>query len=232
VGFEKAFVQAFEKLGGTVVNKEKPVRYDPKAQTFDTEATSTFAGKPQAVIAVLYAETGSLFLKAAYQQGLTKGVQIMLTDGVKSDTFPEQVGKASDGKYLIAGSVGTVPGSDGKALEAFRKLWKEKKGNAPGEYAPQAWDAAALLALAAQSAKDNSGVGISSKIREVANAPGEEVTDVCQGLKLLKEGKDINYQGASGNVDIDANGDVIGVYDVWTVGEDGKIKVIDKVSPK
>jgi neutral amino acid transport system substrate-binding protein len=232
VGFEKAFVETFEKLGGTVVNKDRPVRYDPKAQTFDTEAATAFAGKPDAVIAVLYAETGSLLLKAAYQQGLTKGVQILLTDGVKSPTFPEQVGKGSDGQYILTGALGTVPGSDGQALESFNQLWKEKKGGSPGEYAPQAWDAAALLVLASQAAKENTGVGIANKIREVSNAPGKEVADVCEGLKLLKEGQDINYQGASGNVDVDANGDVLGVYDVWTVGEDGKIKAIDKVSPK
>ncbi|HLO88213.1 MAG TPA: ABC transporter substrate-binding protein [Nostocaceae cyanobacterium] len=232
VGFEKAFVETFEKLGGTVINKNQPVRYDPKAQTFDSEANAAFAGKPEAVIAVMYAETGSLFLKAAYQQGLTKGVQIMLTDGVKSDTFPGQVGKSSDGKYILSGAIGTVPGSSGKGLEAFNKLWQEKKGGSPGEYAPQAWDAAALLVLSAQAAKENTGTGIASKIREVAAGPGTEVTDVCEGLKLLKEGKDINYQGASGNVDVDANGDVVGVYDVWTVGDDGKLKVIDKVSPQ
>ncbi|MDJ0800961.1 MAG: ABC transporter substrate-binding protein [Calothrix sp. MO_167.B12] len=232
VGFEKAFVPAFEKLGGTVINKNKPVRYDTKAQTFDTEASAAFAGKPDAVIAAVYPETGSLLFKSAYEKGLTEGVQILLTDGVKSDSFPGQVGKTSDGKYIISGAIGTVPGSDGKALGALNKLWKEKKGGSPGEFAPQTWDAAALLALAAQAAKDNTGVGISQKIREVANAPGEEVSDVCQGLKLLKEGKEINYQGASGNVDIDANGDVLGVYDVWTVGDDGKIKVIDKVSPQ
>jgi neutral amino acid transport system substrate-binding protein len=232
VGFEKAFVETFEKLGGTVVNKDKPVRYDPKAQTFDTEAAAAFAGKPDAVLAVMYAETGSLFLKAAYQQGVAKGVQIMLTDGVKSDTFPEQVGKGPDGKYLLTGAIGTVPGSDGKALEAFKKLWQEKKGSSPGEYAPQAWDAAALLVLSAQAAKENTGVGIAGKLREVAAGEGTEVSDVCEGLKLLKEGQKINYQGASGNVDVDANGDVVGVYDVWTVGDDGKIKVIDKVSPQ
>jgi neutral amino acid transport system substrate-binding protein len=232
VGFERVFVQAFEKLGGTVVNKNKPVRYDPKAQTFETEAAAAFAGKPDAVLAVLYAETGSLFLKAAYQQGLTKGVQILLTDGVKAPNFPEQVGKASDGKYILTGAIGTVPGSDGKALEAFNKNWQQKKGGSPGEYAPQAWDAAALLVLAAQAAKENTGVGIANKIREVANAPGTEVTDVCEGLKLIREGQQINYQGASGNVDVDANGDVVGVYDVWTVGDDGKISVIDKVTPK
>lgn len=232
VGFEKAFVQTFEKLGGTVVNKDKPVRYDPKAQTFDTEAAAAFAGKPDAVLAVMYAETGSLFLKAAYQQGVAKGVQIMLTDGVKSDAFPEQVGKGPDGKYLLTGAIGTVPGSDGKALAAFKKLWQEKKGGTPGEYAPQAWDAAALLVLSAQAAKENTGVGIAGKLREVAAGEGTEVSDVCEGLKLLKEGQKINYQGASGNVDVDANGDVVGVYDVWTVGDDGKIKVIDKVSPQ
>ncbi|MBH8573275.1 ABC transporter substrate-binding protein [Nostocaceae cyanobacterium CENA369] len=232
VGFEKAFVQTFEKLGGTIVNKNNPVRYDPKAQTFDTEASAAFAGKPDAVIAVLYAETGSLLLKAAYQQGLTQGVQILLTDGVKSPTFPEQVGKGSDGKYILTGALGTVPGSDGKALEAFNKLWKDKKGGSPGEYAPQSWDAAALLVLSAQAAKQNTGVGIASKIREVSAGSGTEVTDVCQGLKLLQEGKKINYQGASGNVDVDANGDVVGVYDVWTVEPDGKIKTIDKVTPK
>jgi len=142
VGFEKAFVQTFEKLGGTVVNKDKPVRYDPKAQTFDTEASAAFAGKPDAVLAVLYAETGSLFLKAAYQQGVTKDVQILLTDGVKSDSFPDQVGKGKDGKYILSGAIGTVPGSSGKGLENFNKLWTDKKGTSPGEYAPQAWDAA------------------------------------------------------------------------------------------
>jgi neutral amino acid transport system substrate-binding protein len=231
-GFEKAFVQAFEKLGGTVVNKDKPIRYDPKATTFETEAQAAFANKPQAVLGVFYEETGSLFLKSAYQQGLNKGVQIMLTDGVKSDTFPDRVGKSPDGKYITAGAIGTVPGSDGKGLDAFNKLWQSKKGKPPAPYTAHAWDAAALLTLAAQAAKENTGTGISTKLREVANAPGEEVTDVCQALKLIKEGKDINYQGASGNVDVDENGDVIGVYDVWTIKEDGKIETIDKVSPK
>ncbi|MGA7932172.1 MAG: amino acid ABC transporter substrate-binding protein, partial [Kovacikia sp.] len=76
------------------------------------------------------------------------------------------------------------------------------------------------------------GEDIKSKIREVSNPPGTEVTDVCEGLKLLRAGQKINYQGASGNVDIDANGDVVGSYDVWQVEPDGKLKVVGKVSPK
>ncbi|HEY9828850.1 MAG TPA: amino acid ABC transporter substrate-binding protein, partial [Stenomitos sp.] len=187
--------------------------------------------KPDGVAAVLYAETGSLLLKSAYQSGLTNGVKILLTDGVKSDDFATQVGKTKDGKFIIEGAIGTVPGADGKALSALTKLWESKEKTAPPAYVPQAWDAAALLALAAESAKANTGEAISGKIREVANGPGEEVTDVCKGLELLKAGKKINYQGASGNVDIDQNGDVVGVYDVWEVASDGKTKVVGKVNP-
>ena len=38
----------------------------------------------------------------------------------------------------------------------------------------------------------------------------------------IAAGEDINYEGASGNVDFDENGDVSGLFSVNTVGEDGK----------
>jgi len=232
VGFEKEFKQAFEKLGGTITNNSKPTRYDPKATTFTTEASAAFAGKPQAVAAVLYAETGGLIVKSAFEQGASKGTQLLLTDGVYSPDFVAKVGKTSDGKSILAGAIGTVPGANGKALDAFAKLWKEKQNRPLAPYAAHSWDAAAILVLAAQSAKSNTGDGIKSKLREVTNAPGTEVTDVCQGLDLLRKGQKINYQGASGNVDIDENGDVVGNYDVWTVKDDGSLGVIGKVSPQ
>jgi len=232
VGFEKEFVDAFKKQGGTVVNEARPTRYDPKATTFETEAAAAFGGKPDAVVAILYAETGSLLLKSAYEQGLTEGVQIMLTDGVKSDEFPKQVGKTSDGKFIITNAIGTVPGADGKSLDALAQLWQEKKGQAVSAYVPHSWDATALLMLAAEAAKANTGAGIQSKLRDIANAPGTEVSDVCEGLKLLRAGQDINYQGASGNVDIDENGDVVGSYDVWSVKDDGTLANVGKVQPE
>jgi neutral amino acid transport system substrate-binding protein len=232
VGFEKEFVKSFKLQGGKVLNEGKPTRYDPKATTFETEVQAAFNGKPSAVAAVLYAETGSLLLKSAFEQGVSKGVQILLTDGAYAPDFPGQVGKTADGKYILAGALGTVPGANGKALEAFSKLWQERKGRPLSAYVAHSWDAAALLVLAAEASKSNTGEGIKSKIREVSNPPGTEVSDVCEGLKLLREGKKINYQGASGNVDIDENGDVVGSYDVWQVEPDGKLKVIDKVSPK
>ncbi len=231
VGFEQAFIASFEKLGGKITDKAQPVRYDPKAATLDSEAASAFANQPNAVVAVLYAETGSLLVQAAYKQGLTKGVTILLTDGVYSQDFVKQVGTGGDGKSIISGALGTVPGADGQALADFTNKWKEKTSKDVTAYVPHTWDATVLLMLAAEAAKANTGEGIQSKIRDVANAPGTAVTDPCKALELLKKGEDIDYQGASGNVDIDANGDVIGSYDVWTVKDDGTLAVIDKVMP-
>jgi neutral amino acid transport system substrate-binding protein len=230
VGFEKVFIESFEKEGGKIKDKNKPVRYDPKAATLDSEAAATFAGKPDAVAAILYAETGSLFVQAAYKQGLSEGVTLLLTDGVYSEDFVKGVGKTSDGKSLIAGALGTVPGADGKALAEFTKLWKEKTNKEVTAYVPHTWDAAVLLMLAAEAAKENTGEGIQSKIREVASG-GTAVSDPCKAIEMIKNGEDIDYQGASGNVDIDENGDVIGSYDVWTVKDDGTLETIDKVMP-
>lgn len=231
VSFEREFTKSFKTQGGTIVNEAKPVRYDPKSNTLDSEAKAALDGKPNGLAAILYAETGSVLLKSAFEQGLLKGVTPLLTDGVYSEDFVKQVGKTSDGKSIISGALGTVPAADGEGLAKFTTLWKEKTGKELTAYVPHTWDASILLMLAAQAAKENTGEGIKSKIREVANAPGKEVTDVCEAVKLVNQGEDINYQGASGNVDIDENGDVIGSYDVWEVKPDGKLEVVDKVKP-
>lgn len=231
VGFEKQFVQAFNERGGKIVGT--PTRYDAKAATLDTEAKKSFGikPKPDAVAAILYAETGSLLLKSAFEQGLSDGVTVLLTDGVYSPDFIKQVGKTADGKSIIAGSLGTVPGANGAALADFTTLWNDKVGKELTAYVPHNWDATVLMMLAAEASDANTGEGIKSKILEVANAPGTEVSDACKAMELVRSGEDIDFQGASGNVDIDENGDVVGSYDVWQVGEDGTLSVIDKVDP-
>jgi neutral amino acid transport system substrate-binding protein len=110
--------------------------------------------------------------------------------------------------------------------------WKDKTGGKEiTAYVPHTWDAAILMMLAAEAADQNTGDGIKSKIREVAGGPGTDVSDACQAIEMVRKGEDINYQGASGNVDIDENGDVIGNYDVWTVKDDGSLAVVDKIAP-
>ncbi len=229
VGFEQVFIAAFEAEGGIVLNRENPTRYNPNDPDYTAIATEVFGDRPDAVVAVLYADSGSALLKSAHEQGLLDGIQLLLTDGTQTETFPDVVGQTADGTYILFGVLGTAPGAGGETLPNLRRLWQDNYDTELSAFVPHTWDAAALLILAAQAAGVNDGEAIMQEIRHVSRAPGLEVSDVCQALELLRSGEDINYQGVSSNVDVDELGDIIGLYDIWTVTEEGAIEAIDQI---
>ena len=229
-GLVNAFIPAFKTLGGTVVNAKSPTFYDPNTSTFDSEVNQVFKGSPDAVLLVAYPETGSLILKSAQELGLLDGrTKIIATDGMKEANIAELVGKNSQGQFIATGILGTASSAGGPALDAFQKRYRQAFNRDPSVYDPNTWDAAALLALAAEAAKKTTGPALRDQLQTVANAPGQEVTDVCEALALLRDGKPINYQGASGTVDLNSQGDVTGRYDIWTVDEQGKLRINDTI---
>lgn len=233
ISFEQAFTQAFEALGGSVLNKNNPVRYDPAADDLTYEALdafSPFEGTPNAVIAALDTKGGALLLNSAYELGLTDDTPILLAGNIQPRSLLETVGQTYDGRSVLSRALGAVPRASGPALNNLTDLWKQQIGGTPGAYVAHTWDAAALLMLAAQAANSNDGEVIRSQFQFVANPPGIEVTNICTGLKLLKSGQDIDYQGAGSNLDLDENGDVVGNYDVWTVNDEGEVEVVEQIT--
>jgi neutral amino acid transport system substrate-binding protein len=233
IRFEQAFISHFEKLGGTILNKENPNRYNPQNEFLNTAALNAFypfGGTPDAVIAAIDPQGGALLLRTAYDLGATGGTQLILANSFQPRSLVERVGTTFDGKPVLAGSMGTSPGASGLALDTFTTLWKQREGRSnPGVFVPHTWDAVALLVLAAQAAGSNDGEAIRDQLRLVANPPGIEVTNICTGLKLLESGQDIDFQGASGSVNLDENGDVVGSYDIWSVSDQGKVEVIHQL---
>lgn len=229
-GLVSAFIPAYKALGGTIVNEASPTFYDPNTSTFDSEVNQVFKGQPDAVLLVAYPETGSLILKSAQELGLLEGkTTLITTDGMKEANIAELVGKDAQGNYIVTGMLGTAPSAGGPALSAFQQRYQDAFKREPSVFDPNTWDATALLVLAAEAAKESTGPGIRDQLPAVANAPGEEVTDVCQALALLRDGKTINYQGASGSVDLNPEGDVTGSYDIWTIDAQGKLTVSDTI---
>jgi ABC-type branched-subunit amino acid transport system substrate-binding protein len=59
----------------------------------------------------------------------------------------------------------------------------------------------------------------------VAKPPGAFVSpgEFKNAFKLLDSGKEINYEGASGTVDFDENGDVLTPIEIWKFDANGKI---------
>ncbi|XTZ10370.1 MAG: hypothetical protein ACQZ3N_10030 [cyanobacterium endosymbiont of Rhopalodia yunnanensis] len=65
----------------------------------------------------------------------------------------------------------------------------------------------------------------------MANASEIKSTDLCKAMELVCTGENINYQGTNGSVNIDENENLVGIYDVWIIREDGITEVIDKINP-
>lgn len=224
VGFEEVFNAEFEALGGTVVES---VRYDPASTIFDSEVEKACKSTPDFVMLCAYPQTGSLILKAAYEKGYMANINWLLSEGLRDETLAEMVGKDTSGKYIIAGFKGTTPDPRvaGPSYETFKQNFRAEYGIEPTTYCSNSYDAAVVVALALEKGGEATGTAIRDNIRDIANAPGEEVTDIGEALKLIREGKEINYQGASGEITFDENGDVFGVYCVFSIADDGSVEL-------
>ncbi len=220
----RAFETNFKQLGGTVVGST--IRYSPAASVDDVNWISAFTSEADAVLIVAEPNLGSAMLKSAADLGYWSGnTKVLLTTSMKTDTLASQVGQSIDGRYIASGVIGITYKTTSPVFTQFRDLYKKQYDREPSLYDANTWDAAALAMLAAEAAGHTTGTAIKSQIMKVANPPGIEVSDICQALSLVRDGKDINYQGASGTVDLTPAGDVVATYDVWTIDYMGKIKV-------
>jgi ABC-type branched-subunit amino acid transport system substrate-binding protein len=52
------------------------------------------------------------------------------------------------------------------------------------------------------------GEAVDMNLAKVASPPGEVVRTFAEGVKLLSEGQDINYEGVSGTIDFNEFGNV------------------------
>lgn len=228
VGFEAVFTEEFESLGGTVLES---VKYDPAGTIFDSEVGKVCKPEPDFVMLCSYPETGSVILKAAYEKGYTIDIDWLLSEGLRDETLAEMVGKDVTGNYIIAGLKGTTPDPRvaGPAYENFKQKYEAEYEKEVTTYCSNSYDAAVLVALAIEKAGEATGTAIKDAMREVANPPGEEVTNISKALALIRDGKDINYQGASGEITFDENGDVSGAYCIWYIAENGSVVLAEPI---
>jgi len=156
----------------------------------------------------------------------------LLSEGMRTDELAEKVGKDTEGKYVVAGFTGTTPDprAAGPAYDVFATAYKAEYGREPATFSSNTYDAAAIIALAIEKAGSADGTMIRDTIPIVTNAPGEEVSDIGTALALIRNGTEINYQGASGEITFDSVGDVFGEYCTWQITDDGSVTLGESVT--
>ena len=218
------FSKAWEAGGGTI---GASVPYDPKAASLDSEAAKLAGGSPDAWVIIDFTADFPKMGNALVRTGKWDPAKTWTADGLKDPGLAKQV-KISEGMQ------GTVPTSIGApAAEAFDALWKEKAGMERQTYDAQMFDAIVLYALAAERAGSADGTEVASRLQEVSGPPGKKYTfeQLGEALAAVKAGEDIDYEGASGPIDLDANGDPQAAnYGTWKY-EGGKLVESDEVFP-
>jgi neutral amino acid transport system substrate-binding protein len=227
-GYEDVFIKAFKAQDGKVLQS---IRYDPTQTIFEQEVEKVFSVRPECVLLVSYPETGSQILKTAYQNGYLKDAHWLMSEGLKVDKIADMVGKDSNDKFIVAGLEGLAPfqSESRTAYQAFKDKFVNEYGREPTLYCSNSYDAMALVALAMEEAKSIKGSDVRDHLRSVANPPGIEVSDIGKALNLIREGKKINYQGASGDITFDEHGDVNATYNTWSFADNGSILLGDTI---
>ncbi|MEJ1978000.1 MAG: hypothetical protein WDN49_19705 [Acetobacteraceae bacterium] len=105
-------------------------------------------------------------------------------------------------------------------------LAKQRLGGEPDSYECQATDWINLVALAITKAKDTTGTALRDTVRKISQGDGVKVYSAVEGMKLLADGKAVNYEGASGPCDFTDIGDIKDCKFRFQVVEDGKFKFL------
>jgi len=129
-----------------------------------------------------------------------------MPDGMIGDSLPEAIGPA------LNGSIGDVPGTDSPGAATFETMASDA-GFKAGPFAPESYDAAALIMMAMQKAGSTNSQDFKSHIESIANAPGEKIYpgELGKALDLIASGKDVDYVGASA-VELVNGGESAGNY--------------------
>ena len=224
-GLQESFVRAFEDGGGQIVFNET---YSPSTNDFSELVSGVASAGADAVVVV----------------GLAEGVDILeglVAEGIGPDRVPtyisDGVGVAELGRLIdfeepgiAEGVVGTRPAvAPSSAAEFFSEAFATFAPGVNTDYAAQAYDCAIILALATHAASSIDPAEIKEHVVDVTRG-GERCETYASCLALLDAGADIDYEGASGSIDLKRGGEPsVGIYDVYEYDDRGLQVVVDEL---
>ena len=212
---------AFEGAGIEVVTQIAITDAQP---SYRAEATEALRTQPDALYLALYPVEGISFVREWLGLG---GTPTMIgANSLKSDDFRTAVGVENLAEFV--GTDTSSPRVD--SATGFVEAFNVQFGRAPsGPGLPNSFDATAIALLAYHAAgKDATGAQIAAQVPRVTDPDGEAIPATVEGfaraMEVLSGGGTVSYQGGTGAVTFDANGDVSAPAVSWTFDADGVVE--------
>jgi branched-chain amino acid transport system substrate-binding protein len=202
-GLQANITETVEGAGGQVVAAEL---FNEGDSQFSSQVDAVVAAKPDAIVIITFDQAKSI-VPLLTGKGIDPSSMFMV-DGNTTD-YSKDLEPGT-----LEGAQGTIPGPF--TGETFQKALLEIDPDLTSwSYAGESYDAVNLMSLAAEAAGSTEGTAIAEQL-EAVSKDGEKCFDFAGCVTLLRNGEDIDYDGISGPVSFDENGDpteaAIGIY--------------------
>jgi branched-chain amino acid transport system substrate-binding protein len=211
----RLLAEALPKGGAQVAGQ---VIYDKDKTTFRSEIDQALRANPDMIYLNGYTPDLTVLMKDLFKAGYS-GQRVAQGYAANPKLLASLPTEVTDGIYVISPS----PSIDSAA---YKRLAKALGVEEVDPYSAQCHDHASLVCLAIAKAREATGTAIRDNIRKISQGPGDKVDNAVDGLKLLAQGKEINYEGASGPCDFTETGDIIDTKFRYEQAEKGKLKLL------
>jgi branched-chain amino acid transport system substrate-binding protein len=221
------FVARYTKLGGKVgVN----ISWNPDQTTFDSEMGQLVSGNPKGWVIIDFPETFQKYVASLVRTGKWDASRTFMTEALRDTSVLDPIGSPVVG---LRGTAASAAG--GPAGASFAAYWKKHVTGAKPYtgFEGTAVDAADVAFLAALKACSASPAKIKTNLISVSGPPGVKVTylQMAKAIKLIRAGKEVDYEGVFSPVDFDKNGDIgSAVFEVWQYTGPGTINTLKTVT--
>jgi len=232
MGLQNAFVLPIQRVfeeqmkanGRKVVDS---LIYNPEQPSYRAEVERVFGKNPDAVYCFGLLPDFVSIMKEVYRGGFDSKVVALSIMADAEGKFVEAVGpKVAEGIRHFQ----PMPDVSASGYKKFLKLM-----GAPDDrvllFPPNTHDQLSITALAMEKAKSPMALDWSKQIMAVGNGPGEEVDDVVEALKMVRAGKNVNFQGAGSTCDFTQNGDQLGRGMGQWIIKGGKSQFVEYAKP-
>lgn len=204
-----AFEEAYE---GEIVYDSA---HDGEQASYDSLVSQMGGSDAEAWLCITYQQEFATIVNDMYSGGYEP--QLYGADSNRGDSVLENTPEGSmDGMKLVE----PAAPEDQDNYQEFADAFEAEHGEAPTAWSAFTYDCVVTAALSIEAADEFSGEALGDVVRDVTRPEGEEVFSYEEAHEILADGgsaDDIDYQGVSGPIDFDENGDPRGSLVVMEV---------------
>lgn len=189
---EKIANYAVQEFSGSTY---RLISYSSQSTDYHPTLDKIVDNDPDVIGVIGYPEGCRDILKTGADMDVIESTQWVLSEGLNSPEFFDQMGDLVENMVIASPSPVSTEG---------KSKFERSLGEQPPVFSPHSYDAMFLIALAIEKAGEFSGTAIAKNIRSISRSPGEPISvgEFDLAKRYLREGNDVNYEGASGMLNL------------------------------